>query len=134
MHKFPQNKQRELSCQSNNFDLHIYILYLSFFIACILQWYFFGQVLTDSYVDVEKAAHLSEEHILFLYLALPPRLSYQDTITLKVSLPIHVRYHPPSPDPQVSFANVTLSYPHVLLNCSRSGRYKMMVCYIVLYK
>ncbi|KAL8593207.1 hypothetical protein ACOMHN_009862 [Nucella lapillus] len=78
------------------------------------------QVLAGSAVDIEAPEYLSAPLDVFVYspVVSDTSLSSSHLPTLTVTLPVHVRYHRPSPDPQVTDVLVTLYHPRVLLNCT----------------
>ncbi|KAK7507654.1 hypothetical protein BaRGS_00001589 [Batillaria attramentaria] len=61
------------------------------------------QVLTDRPVDIEAPEYLSSQHKLYVYTPVPVNEGSLDgTITIFVSLPVHVRYHKPTENPDVT--------------------------------
>ncbi|XP_070188264.1 phosphatidylinositol-glycan biosynthesis class X protein-like [Littorina saxatilis] len=78
------------------------------------------QVLADRHVDIEAPEYLSKEHELHVFAPLPTNSHPSGgPVVVTVSLPVHARYHRPSPDPNVSHTSVTMHHPRVLFNCSR---------------
>lgn len=77
------------------------------------------KVLTHGTVDIEAPAYLSRSHELFVYTTLPDDTnSSQDSISVSVSLPVHVRYHKPAASADVTHVTLSFVHPQVLLNCS----------------
>ncbi|KAM9848568.1 phosphatidylinositol-glycan biosynthesis class X protein [Aulostomus maculatus] len=68
------------------------------------------QILLDSTIDLEVPAHKTSGFVTYVYPALGERTSKP----LKVTIPIHGRYHEPSFDEE-SFASVDLQPPELLL-------------------
>ncbi|BFZ02860.1 hypothetical protein BsWGS_05899 [Bradybaena similaris] len=80
------------------------------------------QVLFDRIVNIEAAEFLSKPHELFIFLSLHKHVTDErpSEKTLKVSLPIHARYHRPSVDAKISHSHVTILPPGLYSNCTPS--------------
>ena len=74
-------------------------------------------MLSSEDIDVEKPAYLSPEHTILVYVPHPLKVSNSKHHTTQVELPVHLRYHRPSKDPDVTSAMVQLQHPNVMIRC-----------------
>ncbi|XP_056133429.1 phosphatidylinositol-glycan biosynthesis class X protein [Lampris incognitus] len=71
------------------------------------------QILLDSTIDLEMPAHKTMGFVALVY----PTLDEKNPRLLKVTVPVHGRYHEPSVDGKM-FASVTLEPPDLLLRAN----------------
>ncbi|XP_056271557.1 phosphatidylinositol-glycan biosynthesis class X protein [Pseudoliparis swirei] len=71
------------------------------------------QILIDSAIDLEVPAHKTEGFVTYVYPALDG-----PTPRLKVTIPIHGRYHKPSYD-GLTFTSVEIEHPELLLRTEK---------------
>ncbi|XP_072022229.1 phosphatidylinositol-glycan biosynthesis class X protein-like isoform X1 [Amphiura filiformis] len=78
------------------------------------------KVLSYEEIDVEQPAYLSPEHTILVY---SPHLMTDSKHygTIHVDMPIHLRYHRPSRDTDVTSALVELQHPNVMIRCQGSA-------------
>ncbi|XP_034386380.1 phosphatidylinositol-glycan biosynthesis class X protein [Cyclopterus lumpus] len=74
------------------------------------------QILIDSAIDLEVPAHKTEGFVTYVYPALDG-----PTPRLKVTIPVHGRYHEPSYDGE-TFASVELEHPELLLRTEKCSQ------------
>ncbi|KAM9831344.1 phosphatidylinositol-glycan biosynthesis class X protein [Neosynchiropus ocellatus] len=77
------------------------------------------QILLDSPVDLEAPAHLTTGFITHVY----PDLSQQTSPLLRVSIPIHARYHKPSTDGS-TFTTVDIGPPDLLVRAELCSHFE----------
>ncbi|XP_041474262.1 phosphatidylinositol-glycan biosynthesis class X protein-like [Lytechinus variegatus] len=72
-------------------------------------------------IDVEKPEHLSPNHTIVIYTP-PIKTASRDHMTshmtASIDLPVHLRYHAPSNDPEVNHAEVYLPHPELFMYCT----------------
>nr|XP_054763153.1 phosphatidylinositol-glycan biosynthesis class X protein-like [Lytechinus pictus] len=73
-------------------------------------------------IDVEKPEHLSPNHTIAIYTP-PIKPANNDNhmishMTASIDLPVHLRYHAPSSDPEVNHAEVYLPHPELFMYCT----------------
>ena len=89
------------------------------------------QVLTDEPINIEAPEYQSKEHTLYVYTALPSDKQPSGyPLIISVTLPVHVRYHKPATDLEVTHVPIIMYPPRVLFNCSntRTGELEFYVC------
>ncbi|XP_028300912.1 phosphatidylinositol-glycan biosynthesis class X protein isoform X2 [Gouania willdenowi] len=75
------------------------------------------QILLDSAIDLELPAHQTSGFVTFVY----PGLSKLTSGPLKVTIPVHGRYHMPSSDGE-AFTFITIEAPELLLRTETCTR------------
>ncbi|XP_046571342.1 phosphatidylinositol-glycan biosynthesis class X protein-like [Haliotis rubra] len=78
------------------------------------------KVLVDAAVNIEKPAHLSPPHTLHVYTELKTVTDNDEGFSLaaSVTLPIHLRYQPPTHETSVTHVDLVISNPRMFTNCS----------------
>lgn len=85
------------------------------------------KILIDSAIDLEVPAHKTEGFVTYVYPALDG-----PTPRLKVTIPIHGRYHKPSYD-GLTFTSVEIEHPELLLRTEKCKQLILLTNYINMF-
>ncbi|XP_038069253.1 phosphatidylinositol-glycan biosynthesis class X protein-like isoform X2 [Patiria miniata] len=79
------------------------------------------QILAFEEIDLEKPAYLSAGHTILVYPSSSPQIIPQGrevVVNFTTEMPIHLRYHRPSAEPDAHSAHVSLPSPYALIRCT----------------